>query len=68
MAKTPLVAPATVPIVPPVRRAIFLSLIWVELHLGHEVVMVISPSIKLRTRAWHVGDIGLNKFGIVHTK
>ena len=27
MAKTPLIAPATVPIVPPVRRAMFLSLI-----------------------------------------
>jgi len=52
MAKTPLVAPATVPIVPPVRRAMFLSLMWGELHLGHEIVMVISPSIKLRTRAW----------------
>ena len=58
MAKTPLVAPATVPIVPPVRRAMFLSLMWGELHLGHEVVMVISLSIELRTRAWHDGDIG----------
>ena len=68
MSKTPLVAPATVAIVPPVRRAMFLSLMWGELHLGHEIVMVISPSIELRTRAWHDGDICLKLDGLLRDR
>ena len=68
MAKTPPVAPATVPIVRLVRRAMFLSLMWGELHLGHEIVMVISPSIELRTRAWHDGDICLKLDGLLRDR